>query len=54
MRHKLKPTVATPAPEPPTPEEPVPKEPAPEADTALPDLPPLEPQQAKARAGGEE
>jgi hypothetical protein len=54
MRYKPKPVTATPAPEPPTPEEPTPKEPAPEADTTLPDLPPPEPQQAEARAGGEE
>jgi hypothetical protein len=54
MRHKPKPTVATPAPEPPALEEPTPKEPALEADTTLPDLPPPEPQQAEARAGGEE
>jgi hypothetical protein len=39
MRHKPKPTAATPAPE---------------ADTTLPDLPPPEPQQTKARAGDEE
>jgi hypothetical protein len=32
----------------------MPKEPAPEADITLPDLPPPEPQQAKARADGEE
>jgi hypothetical protein len=54
MRHKLKPAAATPAPEPPALEEPAPKEPAPEVDTTLPDLPPPEPQQAEARAGGEE
>jgi hypothetical protein len=54
MRHKPKPAAATPAPEPPAPEEPTPKEPAPEADTTLPDLPPPEPQQLEARAGGEE
>jgi hypothetical protein len=54
MRQKPKPTAATPAPEPPAPEEPAPKEPAPEADTTLPDLPLPEPQQAEARAGGEE
>jgi hypothetical protein len=44
MRHKSKPTAATPAPKPP----------ALEVDTTLPDLPPPEPQQAEARAGGEE
>jgi hypothetical protein len=54
MRHKSKPAVAALAPEPPASEEPTPKEPAPEADTALLDLPPPEPQQAKARAGGGE
>jgi hypothetical protein len=54
MRRKPKPAVATPAPKPPTPEEPTPKEPAPEGDTALPDLLPPKPQQAEARAGGEE
>jgi hypothetical protein len=54
MRHKPKLAIATPAPEPPAPEEPTPKEPAPKADTTLPDLPPPEPQQAEARAGGEE
>jgi hypothetical protein len=54
MRHKLKPATATPAPEPSAPEEPTPNEPAPEADTMVPDLPPPEPQQAEARAGGEE
>jgi hypothetical protein len=54
MRCMPKLTAATPAPEPPASEEPTPKEPAPEADTTLPDLPPPEPQQAEARAGGEE
>jgi hypothetical protein len=54
MRHKPKLAAATPAPEPSALEESTPKEPAPEADTTLPDLPPPEPQQAKARAGGEE
>jgi hypothetical protein len=54
MRHKSKPAAATPAPEPSALEEPTPKEPAPEADMTLPDLPPPEPQQAEARAGGEE
>jgi hypothetical protein len=54
MRCMPKLTAATPAPEPPASEEPTPKEPAPEADTTLPDLPPLKPQQAEARAGGEE
>jgi hypothetical protein len=49
MRHKPKPAAATP-----DPEEPTPKEPAPEANTTLPDLPPPEPQQAEARASGEE
>jgi hypothetical protein len=51
---KPKPVSATPAPEPPAPEGPAPKGPAPETDTTLPDLPPPEPQQAEARAGGEE
>jgi hypothetical protein len=41
MRHKPKPAAATLAPEPSALEEPTPKEPAPEADTTLPDLPPL-------------
>jgi hypothetical protein len=54
MRHKPKPAAAAPVPETPAPEEPAPEEPAPEEDTTLPDLPPPEPQQAKARAGGEE
>jgi hypothetical protein len=54
MRHKPKPAAATPAPEPSALEEPTPTEPAPEADTTLPDLPPPEPQQAEARAGGDE
>jgi hypothetical protein len=54
MRHKPKLAAATLAPEPPTPKEPAPKEPAPEVDTTLLDLPPPEPQQAEARAGGEE
>jgi hypothetical protein len=54
MRHKLKPAAAALAPKPPAPKEAVPKEPTPEADTTLPDLPPPEPQQAKARASGEE
>jgi hypothetical protein len=54
MRHKLKPAAATPAPESLALEEPTPKEPAPEVDTTLPDLPPPVPQQAEARAGGEE
>jgi hypothetical protein len=54
MRHKPKPAAAAPAPEPPAPKEPVPEEPAHEEDTTLPDLPPHEPQQAEARAGGEE
>jgi hypothetical protein len=54
MRHKPKLAATTPTPEPPAPEEPAPKEPVPEADTTLPDLPPPEPQQAEARAGGEE
>jgi hypothetical protein len=51
---KPKPVLATPTPEPPAPEGPAPKEPAPETGTTLPDLPPPEPQQAEARAGGEE
>jgi hypothetical protein len=54
MRRKPKPTIATPAPEPPASEEPTPKEATHEADTTLPNLPPPEPQQAEARAGGEE
>jgi hypothetical protein len=54
MRHKPKPATATPALEPPAPEEPTPKEPAPKGDTTLPDLPPPEPQQVEARAGGKE
>jgi hypothetical protein len=54
MRYKSKPAAAAPVPEPPASEEPTPKEPASEADTTLPDLPPPEPQQAEARAGGEE
>jgi hypothetical protein len=54
VRHKPKPATATPAPEPSALEEPTPKEPAPEADSRLPDLPPSEPQQAKAGTGGEE
>jgi hypothetical protein len=54
MRYRPKPTAATPAPEPPALEEPAPEEPAPEADTTLPDLPPPEPQQSEAGAGGEE
>jgi hypothetical protein len=54
MRHKSKLAAAAPTPEPPASEEPTPKEPAPKADTTLPDLPSPEPQQAKARTGGEE
>jgi hypothetical protein len=54
MRHKSKPTTAAPAPEPPASEEPTPKELATEVGTMLPDLPPPEPKQAEARAGGEE
>jgi hypothetical protein len=54
MRCKPKPAAATPAPEPPTPEELAPKEPAPKVDTTLPDLRLPEPEQAEARAGGEE
>jgi hypothetical protein len=54
MRHKPKPAVTTPAPEPSALKEPTPKEPAPEADSTLPDLPPPEPQQVEARAGDEE
>jgi hypothetical protein len=47
--------VATPAPEPSALEEPTPQEPAAGADTTLPDLlPPGEPQQAEAGAGGVE
>jgi hypothetical protein len=44
MGSKPKPVSATLAPEPP----------APETDATLPDLPPPEPQQAEARASGEE
>jgi hypothetical protein len=51
---KPKPVSATPAPELPAPEGPAPKGLAPETDTTLPDLPSPEPQQAEARAGGEE
>jgi hypothetical protein len=55
VRHKPRPAIAAPAPEPSALDGPSPKEPAPEADTTLPDLPPSpEPQQAEARAGGEE
>jgi hypothetical protein len=54
VKHKPKPAAATPAPKPAALEEPTPQEPAPEADTTLPDLPPPEPQRAKARVGGEE
>jgi hypothetical protein len=55
VKHKPKPTAATPAPEPSALDEPTPQEPAPEGDTMLPDLsPPPEPQQAEARAGGGE
>jgi hypothetical protein len=54
VRHKPRPAIAAPAPEPSALGEPTPKEPAPEADAMLPDLPPPEPQQAEARAGGEE
>ncbi|XP_025828700.1 protein IQ-DOMAIN 14-like [Panicum hallii] len=55
VKHKPRPAVAVPAPEPSALEGISPKEPAPEADTTLPDLPPPpKPQQAKARAGGEE
>jgi hypothetical protein len=51
---KAKPASATPDPEPPAAEGLTPKGPAPETGTTLPDLPPPEPQQAEARAGGEE
>jgi hypothetical protein len=51
---KPKPVSATPGPEPLALEGPMPKGPAPEMDTTLPDLPPPKPQQAEARAGGEE
>jgi hypothetical protein len=54
MKHKPKPAAAIPTPKPSALEEPTPTEPAPEADTTLPNLPPPEPQQAEARAGGEE
>jgi hypothetical protein len=53
MRHRPKPTVATPTPEPLAPEEPAPEEPAPKV-TTLPDPTPPEPQQPEAEAGGEE
>jgi hypothetical protein len=51
---KPKLVLATPTPESPALEGPAPKGPAPETDTTLPDLPPPKPQQAEARAGGEE
>jgi hypothetical protein len=54
VKHKPNPTAATPAPEPAALKEPTPQELAPEADMTLPDLPPPKPQQAEARAGGEE
>jgi hypothetical protein len=54
MKLMPKPAAATPAPEPAAQEEPTPQELAPEADATLPDLPPPEPQQAEARAGGDE
>jgi hypothetical protein len=54
VKHKPKPAAVTQAPEPAAQEEPTPQGPATEADTTLPDLPPLEPQQAEARAVGEE
>jgi hypothetical protein len=55
VKHKPKPAAAVLAPEPSALEGPMPQEPAPEADTTLPDLPPSpEPQQAEARAGGDE
>jgi hypothetical protein len=53
VKHKLKPAAATLAPEPAALEEPTPQELAPEAGTTLPSLPPPEPQQAEAGAGGE-
>jgi hypothetical protein len=54
MRCQPKPAAVTPASEPPASEEPTPKELASEVDTTLPNLPPPKPQQAEARAGGEE
>jgi hypothetical protein len=54
MGIKPKPASATPAPGLPAPLGPTPKGSTPETDTTLPDLPPPEPQQAEARAGGEE
>jgi hypothetical protein len=54
VKHKPKQAAATQAPEPAAQEEPTPQGPAPEADTTLPDLLSPEPQQAEARAGGEE
>jgi hypothetical protein len=54
VKLKPKPAAATPAPELAAQEEPMPQEAAPEADATLPYLPPPEPQQAKAGAGGEE
>jgi hypothetical protein len=55
VKHRLKPTAATPAPELSALEEPTRQEPAARADTTLPDLPPpIEPQQAEAGASGVE
>jgi hypothetical protein len=54
VRHKPKSAAATPTPEPSAPEEPTSKGPTPEAYVMQPDLPPPEPQQVEAGAGGEE
>jgi hypothetical protein len=54
VKHKPRLAATTLAPELAALEEPTPQEPAPEAGATLPDLPPLEPQQAEAGAGGEE
>jgi hypothetical protein len=54
MKLKLKPAVATPAPEPSALGESTPTEPALEADAALLDLPLPKLPQGEARAGGEE
>jgi hypothetical protein len=53
VKLKPKPAATIPAPEPAAQEEPTPQEPAPKADATLPDLPPPEPQQAKAGTDGE-
>jgi hypothetical protein len=54
VKLKPKPAATTPAPELAAQEEPTPQEAASEADATLPDLPAPEPQQAEARAGGDE